>query len=192
MPSKKTKPAGSKMKKEKPIPATLLENKVIMKKGFSELEEKGFGKKIDKRLELAFVEALYLAEKKKIKVKKNNKAFTFEKLMEYGLRNDRRLQEKYVVYKDLRDRGLLVKSGLKFGCDFRCYERGVSKIKRGPKSPKEHTKWIVFAVPEGHTCSFQELSRAVRLAHNIRAKMLWAVVDDEADVTFYEIIRKKI
>ncbi|MGC9310542.1 MAG: tRNA-intron lyase, partial [Candidatus Aenigmatarchaeota archaeon] len=59
-----------------------------------------------------------------------------------------------------------------------------------PKNVKEHTKWIVHAIPENYTCSFPELSRAVRLAHNIRAKMLWAVVDEEGDVTYYEVLRK--
>jgi len=101
---------------------------------------------------------------------------------------DKRFSHRYRVYEDLRDRGLLVKTGFKFGCDFRCYERGV-ELKRGPKSQKEHTKWVVFCVPEDYTCSFQELSRAVRLAHNIRARMLWAIVDNEGDVTYYEVVR---
>jgi tRNA-intron endonuclease len=103
---------------------------------------------------------------------------------------DKRFTERYRVYEDLRDRGLLVRTGFKFGCDFRVYERGV-QLKKGPKTAKEHTKWIVFSVPEDYTCSFQELSRAVRLAHNIRARMLWAIVDNEGDVTYYQILRMK-
>ena len=112
----------------------------------------------------------------------------FEGLLEYGTKKDPRLHEKYIVYKDLRDRGLLVKTGFKFGCDFRVYQRGVT-LKKGPKSPGEHTKWVVYTVPEDYTCSFQELSRAVRLAHSIRAKMLWAIVDNESNVTYYTITR---
>ena len=50
---------------------------------------------------------------------------------------------------------------------------------------------IVFSVPDGFTFSFPELSRAVRLAHNIRANMLWAVVRKDnsvfyASVTFFK------
>ena len=60
-------------------------------------------------------------------------------------------------------------------------------IRKGPKAEKEHTKWIVFCVSETYSCSFHELSRSVRLAHNIRANMLWAVVDDDNNVTYYEI-----
>ena len=103
---------------------------------------------------------------------------------------DKGFEERYRVYEDLRERGLLVRTGYKFGCDFRVYERGV-QLKKGPKSAKEHTKWIVFAVPEDYTCSFQELSRAVRLAHNIRARMLWSIVDNEGDVTYLQVTRHK-
>jgi tRNA splicing endonuclease len=31
----------------------------------------------------------------------------------------------------------------------------------------------------------------VRLAHSIRARMLWAVVDAEGCVTYYEIVRAR-
>ena len=64
-----------------------------------------------------------------------------------------------------------------------------AEVKKGPKGPGEHTRWIVYVVPEDYTCSFQELSRAVRLAHSIRAMMLWAIVDNENNVTYYKILR---
>ncbi len=169
--------------------ASLLENKVIIVKGFDELEQRSYGKRIEDRLELALVEALYLLERRKISVKKGKTKVNFKALMEHGLKLDKRLHEKYTVYRDLRGRGLVVKTGFKFGCDFRVYKRGVL-VKRGPKAPTEHTRWIVYCVPEDYTCSFQELSRAVRLAHSIRATMLWAIVDGEGDITFYEIMRQ--
>jgi len=131
-----------------------------------------------------------LLEKKKLEIKRERKKLSFKKLMAFALKKDSRLHEKYIVYKDLRERGLVVKTGFKFGCDFRVYHRGVG-VKKGPKTPKEHTKWIVFTVPEDYTCSFVELSRAVRLAHSIRARMLWAVVDNENDVTYFEAVRVK-
>lgn len=90
----------------------------------------------------------------------------------------------------MRERGYLVKTGLKFGTHFRLYDRGV-KLKRGPKAPHEHTKAIVHAVAEESAFSLPELSRAVRLAHNIRATMWWAVVDREGDCTYYEVKRLK-
>ncbi len=172
-----------------PPEGSLLENKVIVHKGFDELEQRSYGKRIDDRLELALVEALYLVEKKKLVVKKGKTKATFKAILDHCLKLDRRFHERYIVYRDLRGRGLVVKTGFKFGCDFRVYQRGVL-VKKGPKAPSEHTRWIVYCVPEDYTCSFQELSRAVRLAHSIRATMLWAIVDNEDDITFYEITRQ--
>ncbi len=170
---------------------SLLETRVVVKKGYDELLQRGFGVQLDRSLELALAEALYLLAKGRLAVKDGKKRMTFSSVLEYGASKDPRMHVKYVVYRDLRDRGLLVKTGFKFGCDFRVYQRGVA-LKKGPKSPEEHTKWVVFTVPEDYTCSFQELSRAVRLAHSIRAKMLWAVVDNESNVTYYSIMRSTL
>lgn len=178
------------MENEKPLGAKLLTSKVIIEKDFQFLLERNYGKQIGQRLEIGFVEALYLLEKTKITISKEGKKIPFAKLMEIALKKDKRIHERYSVYRDLRDRGLVVKTGFKFGCDFRVYQRGVG-VKRGPKAPQEHTKWIVYAVPEDYACAFQELSRAVRLAHSIRARMLWAIVDNEGDITYLEVVRIK-
>jgi tRNA-intron endonuclease len=179
---------------EKPkevIDCNLEEDKVICWKNWEKVYEPGFyGKQIGDRLELALVEALLLLKRGRIRVLRDGQPMNFQELYEHARRIDPRIPHRYRVYEDLRERGLLVRTGFKFGCDFRVYERGVS-LKKGPKAAKEHTKWIVFSVPEDFTCSFQELSRAVRLAHNIRARMLWAIVDNEGDCTYYQITRMK-
>ena len=159
-------------------------------------EEKGYGKPQPKenpdRLELDIIEATYLVEKGKLKVytkDKNKKKFlSLQDLIRHGEEKVHQFHPQLIVYRDLRSKGYLVKTGYKFGCHFRVYEKGV-KLKRGPKAPHEHTRWIVHCVPEEAAFSLPEMSRAVRLAHNIRATMLWAVVDKENDVTYYEIIR---
>ncbi len=173
------------------VDASFEESKVIVWKHFEVVYETGYyGKQLGDRLELALVEACLLLKRGRIRVLKNGNPMTFEELYNIAVALDKRFPERYRVYEDLRERGLLVRTGFKFGCDFRVYERGV-QLKKGPKSAKEHTKWIVFAVPEDYTMSFQELSRSVRLAHNIRARMLWAIVDNEGDCTYYIIQRMK-
>lgn len=170
--------------------AELEEDKVIIwnKGDGRKIFDKGwFGEMFDDRLELSIIEATFLLERKKIEIKKDRKKVTLKSIYKHAQKRDNRFLIKYNVYKDMRERGLPVRTGFKFGCDFRVYERGVSPIKRGPKSSREHTKWIVFCVSEDYDCSFQELSRAVRLAHNIRANMLWAVVDNEGDCTYYSV-----
>jgi tRNA-intron endonuclease len=175
---------------EKTPKAELQEDKVIIwdKGEARKIFDKGwFGDIFDDRLELSLIEATFLLERKKIEIKKDRKKVTLKTIYKHAQKKDSRFIIKYTVYKDLRERGLPVRTGFKFGCDFRVYERGVSPIKKGPKSAREHTKWIVFCVSEDYDCSFQELSRAVRLAHNIRANMLWAVVDNEGDCTYYSV-----
>ena len=184
--------------KEKMFEGELIEKRVIIweKDSLYLYDEKGFGKPQPedkpKRLELDLVEATYLLEKGKLKiyVKENGrkKYVDLSFMFEYGAKEMLDFHSAYVVYKDLRERGYLVKSGFKFGTIFRVYGRGV-KLKRGPKAPHEHTKWIVHPVAEEAAFSLPEMARAVRLAHNIRATMLWAVVDRENGVTYYQITR---
>ncbi|MFH1631061.1 MAG: tRNA-intron lyase [Candidatus Aenigmatarchaeota archaeon] len=166
------------------------EKAVVFEKKEIVYEPGYYGKEVGDRLELSMVESVLLLKRGRIRVLNNGEPMTVEQLYQHACSLDRRFSHKYRVYEDLRERGLLVRTGYKFGCDFRVYDRGV-QLKKGPKSAKEHTKWIVFAVPEDFTCSFQELSRAVRLAHNIRAKMLWAIVDNESDCTYLQITRHK-
>jgi len=146
-----------------------------------------FGKLREDRLELSLCEAFYLVEEGKLEVYLRGKRLSRKEFYDYCCKNDKRFYFRYVVYRDLRKRELPTKTGLKFGCDFRVYQRGVHPLKRGKKSAKEHTKWVVFAVPEGFKFSFPELARAVRLAHTIRAQMLWAVVSKENKVKYFQV-----
>jgi tRNA-intron endonuclease len=176
----------------------LIENRVIIWDRSAAIlyDESGYGKPLPEdnpnRLELDLIEATYLLEKGKIKIftKENGKKkkVDLDELMRIGSERVNQFHPQLIVFRDLRDRGYLVKTGYKFGAHFRLYERGV-KLKRGPKAPHEHTKAIVHCVPEESAFSLPEMSRAVRLAHNIRATMWWAVVDKEGDVTYYQITR---
>jgi len=178
----------------------LIEERVIIwdREAVSLYTEHGYGKPMPlespERLELDLIEAAYLLEKGKLKiyVMEGNKKrmLNLKEVMEIGEKRVSQFHAQYVVYSDLRNKGYLVKTGYKFGAHFRVYEKGV-KIKRGPKAPFEHTKFVVHAVPEEAAFSLPEMSRAVRLAHNIRATFVWAVVDKENDVTYYEIKRLK-
>lgn len=151
-------------------------------------DEKYYGKKMeDGHLQLSFSEALHLVERDEIKVEKEGQALDRDELFEEFASRDDEFPQKFTAYSDLRERGYIVKSGFKFGAHFRVYPRGVNPYVDGSKSEKQHTQWVVHAVSENKTMSFQEMSRAVRLANNIRATMLWGVVDTENGVTYYEV-----
>jgi tRNA-intron endonuclease len=154
----------------------------------SQLHQKGaFGKPLSGgRLQLAPLEILYLVENGKAEAVegKSGKALGWEELCRRFSRTDSELMLKYAVYSDLRSRGYAVKTGLKFGSHFRVYGRG--------ERPGEvHSRYLVHVLREGARLSPPELARAVRLAHSVRKTMLFAVVDDEGDVTYYSLRREK-
>ncbi|WP_414836874.1 tRNA-intron lyase [Candidatus Nanohalococcus occultus] len=151
-------------------------------------EEYYYGKFLDNGdLHLSPSEAMHLVDREEILIEKNGDELSRDELYDEFEAIDEEFGYKYPVYSDLRERGLIVKSGFKFGSHFRVYERGVNPYTDGKKQQSQHTKYVVHAVPENHTMSFQEMSRAVRLAQNIRASMLWGVVDSEEGVTYYEV-----
>ena len=72
----------------------LLENKILVAKDFQFLSERDYGKESDGGLDLSFIEALYLVKKSKLEVKKGKTKLSFNKLLDCGLKLDRRIQEK--------------------------------------------------------------------------------------------------
>lgn len=139
------------------------------------------------RLQLAPVEALFLVDGDKLEVidEESGKSLNFEELSSKLAKVDSELLLKYRVYRDLRSRGLVVKTGLKYGAHFRVYERGEI-----PGS--NHSPYLVHAISENVQLTPQELARAVRLAHSVRKKMIFSVVDNEGDVTYYSLSRESL
>ena len=184
----------------KPIEAIILDKGVFIfkEKDAKQIhDEKYFGKFIEfdnkNVLQLSVEEALFLIEAEKITLKQKNtkKNASFEEVYALCSEKNSELYQKYNVYKDLRKRGYIVKSGFKFGTHFRVYDKGVNPYKSGDKAKKEHTKFNVHAVLENDSFVYHEISRYVRLSHNIRSIALMGVVDSEGDVTYYTIQRIK-
>lgn len=146
------------------------------------LKERGFGEETGKRHELSLIEALYLSENDKIQVIEGKKILDYDDLIKAGNKVEKDFYAKYKVYADLRNRGLLVRTGFKFGADFRVYERG-GNVKTS------HSKYLVYVVPEEYTCSLPELAGKMRMSQTVNKTMIFAVVDGEGDVTYYQIDR---
>ncbi len=159
-------------------------NAVVEKKKLaSQFQQKGFGERSEGEFVLDLYEALYLLEKKKLKVKdKKAKIFSKKKFLIYSEKKIKNFYLKFQVYKDLREKGFCTKTGFKFGFDFRVYPRG-------KKPGQAHSKWVVNAVSQNEKVNMIGLSRMVRLSGNIRTKMLMAVVDSENDVNYYAVER---
>jgi tRNA-intron endonuclease, archaea type len=131
------------------------------------------------KVQLSLLEATFLEEKDKIIVRNATKKMTHEQLIAAGKKKDKNFWTKYCVFRDLRGRGYIVKTALKFGADFRVYDRGI-------KPGEDHAKWIVFAVHESQNLTWQEWAAKNRVAHSTKKRLLIAVVDDEGEVSFWE------
>ena len=139
------------------------------------LYKSGYGTKLaDGRLSLSPLEALYLAETKRLLVvDSKNKQLSFDRVMLKFRSKD--LWTSYVVFRDLCKRGYFVKTGLKFGANFRVYE-----------DLTDHAKWLVSTVRAHDKFTWHEFSSKNRVAKTTNKKLLVAVVDEEDSVSYWE------
>jgi tRNA-intron endonuclease len=134
----------------------------------------------DGRVQLGITEALYLVEKKKLEViDSKNKKLSAEALLKKAQKTEPSFWTRYCVFKDIRNRGYIIKTALKFGADFRIYDRGV-------KPGEAHAKWIVYPVHEKETLTWHEFAAKNRVAHSTKKRLLIAVVDEEGDCSYWE------
>lgn len=139
-----------------------------------------FGEPIGEKIQYSFSEALFLADKEKMDLYSRNKKIPKKELMDKLRRIDKKIQIKYLVFKNLRERGYIVKTALKFGADFRVYEKG-------KKPGKQHAKWLVFVDHESKKLTWHEFSAKNRVAHSTKKNLLLAIIDEEGDISYYEV-----
>ncbi len=133
------------------------------------------------KLQLSLLEALYLIEKNKLDVRANRtKLLDFESFLKKATKLEPNFWIRYCVFKDMRNRGYIIKTALKFGADFRVYDRGV-------KPGEDHARWIIYPVHEGSILTWYEFAAKNRVAHSTKKRLMMGIVDDEGDVTYYEI-----
>ncbi len=147
---------------------------------FSLYEKSLFGEKVGSKIEYSGFEAIYLAMRGKMEIYSGNKIVEEDFLIKKVKRRDKRIETKLVVFSDLRKKGYIVKTALKFGAEFRVYEKGV-------KPGEDHAKWIVYSVRENEQMNWHDFAAKSRVAHSTRKKLLLGVVDEESDVTYYEV-----
>ncbi|MCJ2555439.1 MAG: tRNA-intron lyase [Candidatus Thermoplasmatota archaeon] len=137
------------------------------------LYERGFyGKMLGERLQLSLLETLYLAQRGALVVRRaqTGRKVGLATLLREAIRIQPDFQLRLRVYEDLKERGILVKTGFKYGAHFRGYEGD-------PEAT--HAKYLIHALPEGFTGTWPEVSRAVRLAHGVRKEILLARTGEE-------------
>lgn len=148
---------------------------------FQSLNSKGFGKRIEKLFILNNYEVLYLLEKNKIEVFSiKGKELNFEEI----IKKTKTDFKKYIVYKNLVFNGYKVATAIKFGADFRVYEKD--------KTKKEHSKYLVNVFDEKDKLKISQLSAKCRIAHTTKKNYLIAIVDTDYDVVYFDTSWKKL
>ena len=86
---------------------------------------KRFGEKVNEKIVYSLPEAIFLVEQKKMELYDDkNKPLTQEEIIKKFQRLDKKINLKSTVFTDLRKKGHIVKTALKFGAEFRVYEKG--------------------------------------------------------------------
>jgi tRNA-intron endonuclease len=131
---------------------------------------------------LDLMEGLYLVEKEKITIYEGSakRKVGLKKLRQKVKQLYDEFEEKYAVYQDLRDSGLIVTPGIKFGCDFAVYKYGPGV---------EHAPYMVSVKKAGSEISATEVVKAGRLATTVRKRFIIAVPDLAAEKTKYLIFK---
>mgnify|MGYP001619812035 CR=1 FL=1 len=150
------------------------------KEAFALYEQSRFGEPKEGKVYYSFYEALFLIDKGKLTIEYKKSKLGFDKILDKLKDLDKKIETKYSVFKDMRSRGYIVKTALKFGAEFRVYDKGV-------KPGEEHARWILYPVKESETLTWHDFSAKNRVAHSTKKNLLIGIVDEENDVTYYQV-----
>jgi len=151
----------------------LLENRVVIfneKLATTLLDKEFFGKPFGNGLQLSMVEALYLMEKGVIDIRERaiGGKLSLKRFKEVVSKSQPDIDARLFVFKDLKKRGLIVKTGFKFGVHFRAYTK---------KPDVTHAEYLIHVVDKNFKSIWAEISRAVRLAHSVNKEIVFARID---------------
>jgi len=151
-----------------PVDGQFISDRVFVfdEKGIDSLKKSGhYGKIMGSVLQLSLIESCYLADMGELRVlSPHGKAMSGDEIREMGNKTQEEFDIRLRAFKDLRERGLVVKTGFKYGTHFRVYEG----------SPDEsHARYLVHAVPESKIIMWPEISRTVRLSGGVKKEILF-------------------
>ncbi|MCW3981033.1 MAG: tRNA-intron lyase [Candidatus Bathyarchaeota archaeon] len=167
----------------KEIKAELSEENVVVRprEKFGNLTSRGYGTVQDKKLVLNVYEALFLKSKGLLEVfnGKPRKPLDFQELLHRFGDKDENVWVKYLIYRDLRSRGYVVRDGFGLGIDFRVYERG--------EYSNATATYLILGLQEGKPISIQALVSILKHVQSLKKKMVLAVVNRRGEIVYYTL-----
>jgi len=145
------------------------------------LSSRGYGVSEDDGLTLTFHEALYLLGNGDLEVEDEERGqeMVFQDLLNLSRTIDENTWVRYLIYRDLRKRGYVVREGFGLGIDFRVYERG--------EYGKETAAYLIFGIQEGQPVSMEELTRTLNYVQSLKKKLVLAVLNRRGEVVYYSL-----
>ncbi len=147
------------------------------------LVEAGYGATKDNGEEctLAPWEALYLLAEDRLQIqdRQSQKPMTFQTLLTQYRKEDEEVWTKYLIYRDLRSRGYVVRDGFGLGVDFRLYARGTY----GQKA----AKYLVYTLCEGTPIATKKMRDIHLIAQNMKKQLIIAVMDRRGEIVYYSL-----
>jgi tRNA-intron endonuclease len=180
MTEKRQDQAGS--SQEPKAQGLLVENGVHIsdKSSVDALSQRGYGTAEKEALTLAFYEALFLLDKQMLEVKgKKGKEVDFQTLLKAYEEVDENAWGHYMVYRDLRSRGYVVREGFGAAVDFRIYERGAYG--------KDTAQFLVVSTQEGKPMSMEDLANALAQVQSLKKELILAVMNRRGEVVYYTV-----
>lgn len=157
-------------------------NKVVIpsQSDADSLAQSGYGVRVEKtKLSLALYEALYLVGEKRLSILSEGVEVEFPNFLRESRRYDPDVWVKYVLYRDLRSRGYIIREGSIGDIGFRVYERGAY--------PDKAAKYEVFPIREGKPISVIHLNEVLHLAEGLKKKLIIAVIDRHGEIVYYSL-----
>lgn len=156
------------------------EGKIVIseQKFQDQLRNKGFGENFNKEFLLTFLEALFLLQSNKLRIVTKTKEYDFSRFIKILIKKDKKLLTKYLIYRDLRSKGYVVKDGFGFGTDFRVYERG--------EHNKKPSKYVAIGLNEGATIGASKFASMIEEVENMGKGAVIAVVERRGEVIYYK------
>ena len=149
-----------------------------------ELRKAHYGRPSGKALQLSMIEAAHLQEAGALEPvsARTGRPVSRATLVRVTRAGQPDFELRLRAYRDLRRRGLVVRTGFKYGTHFRLYDQDPDR---------SHARYLLHAVPKGYSGGWPEVSRAVRLAHGVRKEMLLARVGPENDIVYLKLGRTR-
>ena len=135
----------------------------------------------DKPLELSLLECAYLTRIGRLEVRDatKEKTLSLQDLLDLGAAQAEDFSDRFVVYSQLREKGYVVRPGLKFGTDFAVYEFGPGK---------DHAPFLVHVIPQRKGVVPLDIVRAGRLATSVRKKFIIATLKENGEIAYYSFV----